>query len=103
MAASGCDELGALPQYAAQPGKAAHAVLAIALGAVEATLDRHTWRNPSKTDAEYLSQLAAWGYTLSDVEQMVIDTIAQRGEHRDPDGDPISDAENFDPDEFDVG
>ncbi|MGN6762238.1 MAG: hypothetical protein ACTHJI_13040 [Leifsonia sp.] len=30
-----------------------------------------TWRTPSPTDADYFTQLTAWGYSLSDVEQIV--------------------------------
>lgn len=67
--ASGKNPLADLP--ATTPTKAGHVVLAIALAALEATTDKSTWRNPSQSDRRYLSQLAAWGYTLSDVERIV--------------------------------
>jgi ParB family chromosome partitioning protein len=54
------------------PTKAQHVALAIMLGACESVTSRQTWRTPSPTDAAYFTQLAAWGYTLSDVEQIVV-------------------------------
>lgn len=62
----------------ATPGKAQHVSLAVVLGAVEATTGKHTWRNPGTRDAAYLAQLTAWGYTLSEVEQIVIDAVEAR-------------------------
>lgn len=57
----------------AHPTKAQHATLAVILGGIESGTHRGTWRNPDKNDAAYFRQLAAWGYTLSEVEQAVID------------------------------
>lgn len=57
------------------PAKAAHVALAIVLGGIEGSTGKHTWRNPVERDALYFCRLAAWGYTLSEVEQIVIDTI----------------------------
>ncbi|WP_431246420.1 ParB/RepB/Spo0J family partition protein [Leifsonia xyli] len=54
------------------PAKAQHVALAIVFGACESVTSKQTWRAPSPTDADYFTQLAAWGYTLSDVEQIVI-------------------------------
>jgi len=66
------------------PGKAQHVTLAIVLGACESVTSKQTWRTPSPTDAAYFTQLAAWGYPLSDVERIVtgIDdpTAADKGE-----------------------
>lgn len=53
------------------PSKAGHVVLAIALSAMEDAMSRYTWRHPGPDDRAYLNQLAAWGYTLSDVERIV--------------------------------
>ena len=39
----------------------------------EKSLSRRSWRQPSETARTYLSQLAAWGYTLSDAEQIITD------------------------------
>jgi len=81
--------------YAEQPGKAAHAALAIILGAMEDATGRHTWRNPTGRDLRYFAQLAAWGYTLSEVEQIVIDAkTSATDEHQD------TEPENFEPDDF---
>jgi ParB family chromosome partitioning protein len=83
--------------YAEQPGKAAHATLAIVLAGMELATGRYTWRNPSSTAVRYFAQLAAWGYPLSEVEQIVVDAKTTPGdEHDEPEGD---DAEDFDPGE----
>ncbi|MEV8213986.1 ParB/RepB/Spo0J family partition protein [Leifsonia sp. NPDC077715] len=63
------DKLAALIEQS--PAKAQHVALAIVLGACESVTSKQTWRAPSPTDAAYFTQLAAWGYTLSDVEQIV--------------------------------
>ena len=46
------------------------------LGAVvtawEATLGKHTWRNPSKWDARMLAALTEWGYQPSEVESLLL-------------------------------
>lgn len=52
------------------PARTGNVILAIALGAIEATTGRHTWRNPTEFDRRYFDQLDAWGYTLSDVEKI---------------------------------
>lgn len=57
--------------YAEQPGKAGHVALAIVLAGMEAAIGRHTWRNPTSTAGRYLAQIEAWGYALSEVEQIV--------------------------------
>ncbi|WP_053206949.1 hypothetical protein [Jiangella muralis] len=60
------------------PTKAAQVVLAVALGALEASIGKHTWRNPTSTARKYLRQLEAWGYALSEVEQLVTADPAER-------------------------
>lgn len=45
--------------------------LAMVLAGYEKNMGRYTWRNGSSTAAHYLTQLAAWGYNLSDVERLV--------------------------------
>ena len=52
------------------PAKAQHVALAVVLGACESVTSKQTWRYPSPTDKDYFTQLAAWGYNLSDVEQI---------------------------------
>ncbi|MFF9563915.1 ParB/RepB/Spo0J family partition protein [Leifsonia sp. NPDC014704] len=63
------DKLAALIEQT--PAKAQHVALAIVLGACESVTSKQTWRTPSPTEADYFTQLAAWGYTLSDVERIV--------------------------------
>ncbi|WP_434318984.1 ParB/RepB/Spo0J family partition protein [Leifsonia sp. P73] len=63
------DKLVALLEQ--NPGKAQHVALAVVLGACESVTSKQTWRYPSSTNRDYFTQLAAWGYGLSDVEQIV--------------------------------
>lgn len=52
------------------PTKVQTVTLAIVLGGIEDSTSRTTWRYPQMTKAAYFSQLAAWGYPLSEVEQL---------------------------------
>jgi ParB family chromosome partitioning protein len=64
------------------PTKAAQVTLAIALGGVEASTSRDTWRNPDPRRAAYLHALNAWGYPLTPVEKiaaMVTDEDLETG------------------------
>lgn len=63
------DKLAALVEQT--PDKAQHVALAVVLGAIENVTSKQTWRHPSPTDRAYFTQLAAWGYGLSEVEQIV--------------------------------
>jgi ParB family chromosome partitioning protein len=81
------DKLAALVDQT--PARAQHVALAVALGACESVTNKQTWRSPSPTDAAYFSQLAAWGYNLSDVERIVTgdstaDDIAQSNDAAEP-------------------
>ena len=49
--------------------------LAVALGAVEASLGRHSWRHPDGETAAYLNALTGWGYGLADVERIITDHV----------------------------
>lgn len=62
------DKLAAL--IGQSPAKAQHVALAIVLGACESVTSKQSWRYPTPTDAAYLTQLATWGYRLSDVERI---------------------------------
>ncbi|MWJ05189.1 ParB/RepB/Spo0J family partition protein [Clavibacter michiganensis] len=78
----------ALGQYAAAtPTKAQHVALAVVLGGIEASLSRESWRSAQPEVAEYLRQLAAWGYPLSEVEQLIVNTDEKRRAARDADDD----------------
>jgi ParB family chromosome partitioning protein len=56
-------------------GRAQVVLLGVVLGAAEATLGIHTWRNGNQTAARYLSALTHWGYEASDIELAVIDAV----------------------------
>lgn len=63
-----------------QPRKAGHAALAMVLASMESTTSKETWRYPDAAAEHYFAQIAAWGYPLSEVEQIVVGV--------DPDPDP---------------
>ena len=78
----------------ATPTKAGHALLAVALGALEAATNKNSWRNPDQATRAYLDQLAAWGYTLSDVETLITaPDSAHRAEDTTNDADTPADAD----------
>jgi ParB family chromosome partitioning protein len=55
------------------------ALLAQVAADVEQTMGVHTWRHPSPTAARWLAFLASTGYTLADIEQLVVnDAVAER-------------------------
>ncbi len=60
-----------LDGFAEQSGKHGHVALAVVLAGMELALGRHTWRSPDSRAARYLAQIEAWGYALSEVEQLV--------------------------------
>jgi ParB family chromosome partitioning protein len=51
------------------PARALHIALVMALAAIEERTGLHTWRRPGN-ESRYLLALEAWGYNLSDVEQI---------------------------------
>jgi ParB family chromosome partitioning protein len=82
------------------PTRAQHVALAIILAGVEDATSKETWRHPDAGKAHYLAQLAAWGYTLSDVEQIVTDAQtpatepdAVTGDNTDTD--PVEASDNY--------
>src|SRR5690606_2741634 len=54
----------------AHPTKAMHVALAVALGGIEETTSRNSWRSPDADVARYLRTLATWGHTLTPVERI---------------------------------
>lgn len=62
------------PIAESHPGRAGHVTLAVVLGAIEANTGKHCWRQPSRTARAYFGQIAAWGYPLSEVEQIAVGT-----------------------------
>jgi ParB family chromosome partitioning protein len=83
------DKLAALVEHS--PAKTQHVTLAVVLGGIEDSTSKNTWRHPETTKALYFKQLAAWGYALSEVEQIVADatsavtasTLADADDHHD--------------------
>jgi ParB family chromosome partitioning protein len=53
----------------ATPARALHIALVMALAAIEERTGLHTWRRPGH-ESRYLRALEAWGYNLSDVEEI---------------------------------
>ncbi|WMY80057.1 ParB/RepB/Spo0J family partition protein [Citricoccus sp. I39-566] len=49
-----------------------HTVLAMCLAGIEHTMAKDCWRNPTSAHTEYLETLVTWGYTLSDVEALLV-------------------------------
>jgi ParB family chromosome partitioning protein len=56
----------------ATPTKAATVSFALALGALESSTSKNTWRSPGSVAVAYFTALKGWGYTLSDVENLVL-------------------------------
>lgn len=67
----------------AHPAKAAHVTLAVALGGIEASTDRNTWRSPRAVTARYLRVIGGWGYALSPVEKIAAMIPDQDGDAAD--------------------
>ncbi|MDQ1082501.1 MULTISPECIES: ParB/RepB/Spo0J family partition protein [Microbacterium] len=63
------DALAALVE--ANPGKARLVALAVVLAGAESNTSKESWRRGDERAAALFRQLAAWGYTLSPVEQIV--------------------------------
>lgn len=55
------------------PTKAQHVSLAVVLAGIEQATSKNTWRYPEAVYARYFEQLTGWGYSLSNVERIVID------------------------------
>lgn len=54
------------------PTRTVTVLLAIAIAAHESASSKSTWRNPGADDVAYFTALTLWGYTLSDVEGIVL-------------------------------
>jgi ParB family chromosome partitioning protein len=85
---------------ASQPGKAGHIALAVVIGGYEASTGKHTWRNPGRDAFAYFTQLAAWGYPMSDVEQIVANATPADRPAPEPDPEDADDTNEVEPDEF---
>ncbi|MEC5180844.1 ParB/RepB/Spo0J family partition protein [Arthrobacter sp. CG_A4] len=49
-------------------------LIALVCAGYEKTIAKDSWRSPGQTHRDYLNQLVTWGYTASDVEQIIIDS-----------------------------
>ena len=56
------------------PARAHQVTLAVVLAGIDGSTSKETWRRPDALHAGYFRQLAAWGYALSDGQQIVADS-----------------------------
>jgi len=49
-------------------------MIALVCAGYEKTIAKDSWRSPSQTHRDYLDQLVAWGYTVSEVEKIILDS-----------------------------
>ena len=49
-------------------------LIALVCAGYEKTLAKDSWRSPFQSHRDYLNQLVTWGYTPSEVEQIIIDS-----------------------------
>ena len=49
-------------------------LIALVCAGYEKTIVKDSWRSPSQTHRDYLNQLITWGYTPSEVEQIILDS-----------------------------
>lgn len=49
-------------------------LIALVCAGYEKTIAKDSWRSPGQTHRDYLNQLVIWGYTPSEVEQIIIDS-----------------------------
>ncbi|MFE4080299.1 ParB/RepB/Spo0J family partition protein [Paenarthrobacter sp. YIM B13468] len=49
-------------------------LIALVCAGYEKTIAKDSWRSPSQSHRDYLNQLLTWGYTPSEVEQIIIDS-----------------------------
>ncbi|NMR32299.1 ParB/RepB/Spo0J family partition protein [Crystallibacter degradans] len=49
-------------------------LIALICAGYEKTIAKDSWRSPSQTHRDYLTQLITWGYTPSEVEQIILDS-----------------------------
>ncbi|WP_353713510.1 ParB/RepB/Spo0J family partition protein [Arthrobacter sp. K5] len=50
------------------------ALIALVCAGYEKTIAKDSWRSQSQTHRDYLTQLVTWGYTASEVEQIILDS-----------------------------
>lgn len=67
---------------ATTPGRAAHLHLCTVLWAHDTAVKRDSWRAPQPHQAAYLRALAAWGYPLAEVEQIITGNLSPEAAHQ---------------------
>ena len=50
-------------------------LIALVCAGFEKTIAKDSWRSPSQTHRDYLNELITWGYTPSEVEQIILDSV----------------------------
>jgi ParB family chromosome partitioning protein len=65
-------EVASIATKASTPKAATMTTLAAVVSAWEATIGKHSWRNPSRWDARVLGALMEWGYQPSEVERILL-------------------------------
>jgi ParB family chromosome partitioning protein len=53
------------------------ALIALVCAGYEKTIAKDSWRSPSQIQRDYLTQLVTWGYTASEVEQIILDSAKE--------------------------
>jgi ParB family chromosome partitioning protein len=72
-------------------------VIALVCAGYEKTIAKDSWRSPARSHLAYLNQLVSWGYTASEVEQIILDSIkpAAEPEEADEDTEDTEETETF--------
>ncbi len=66
-------------------------MIALVCAGYEKTIAKDSWRRPGRSHIAYLTQLVTWGYTPSEVEQIIIDSTNQPDEYMDENTDELDD------------
>jgi ParB family chromosome partitioning protein len=56
-------------------------LIALACAGYEKTIDKDSWRSPSVRHVDYLTRLTSWGYAVSPVEQIILDSATPAQDH----------------------
>jgi ParB family chromosome partitioning protein len=49
-------------------------LIALVCAGYEKTIAKDSWRSPDVRHIDYLTRLITWGYTVSPVEQLILDS-----------------------------
>ncbi|MBG6218652.1 ParB family chromosome partitioning protein [Arthrobacter sp. CAN_A6] len=69
-------------------------LIALVCAGFEKTIAKDSWRSPHRSHLTYLTQLVTWGYTPSEVEQIILDS-ANKATELDEDTEDTEDGETF--------